>query len=70
FLIVTNNESSDQEVRLTITDSPVPLASLRVREPHANSLLQLNELGAGQYRLDDTLANHDVAIYVFDAKPL
>ena len=70
FLIVTNNESADRDVQLIITDLPVPPASLTIREPHDdNRELRLEALGGGRYRLEDSLGNHDVALYVIPATP-
>ena len=67
FLIVTNNETSPHTVLLQISDLPVPLASLTVREPHDNRELELQDTGGGRYLLQDELDNHDVAIYVLEA---
>jgi len=68
FLIVTNNETSPHTVLLEISDLPVPLASLTIREPHDNRELKLHNGGGGRYLLQEKLSNHDVAIYVLDAK--
>jgi len=68
FLIVTNNETSPSTVLLQISDLPVPLASLTIREPHDNRELTLQNAGGGHYLLRDKLGNHDVAIYVLKAK--
>ncbi len=68
FLIVTNNESVPHRVLLRLSDLPVPLASLTIREPHDDRELKLLDAGGGRYLLPDKLGNHDVAIYVLDAK--
>ncbi len=68
FLIVTNNETSPHTVLLEISDLPVPLASSTIREPHDNRELKLQDAGDGLYLLRDKLDNHDVGLYVLEAK--
>jgi hypothetical protein len=64
FLIVSNNESQEHDVRLTLSDLPARVSSLAVEEPHHGRELELRNEGGGRYALQDRLAGYDVAIYV------
>ena len=64
YLIVTNNEAIEHNLRLTLSDLPARLLSNKVRIPHENRQVQLKPTEADRYTLNDRLPAHGVVIYV------
>ena len=63
YLILTNNASTTQDVNATLHDLPVALETLNVLIPKTSEELTLIDLNDGDYRLDDSLGDHEVIVY-------
>ncbi len=67
FLIVSNNYSDTQDVEVTLSELPVPLANLNVVIPKTAETLVLVDLGSSIYKLEDELGGHEVILYKLSA---
>ena len=63
FLILTNNDVREHHLRIRLFDLPVPLAGLEAAIPRSGRSLNLEDLGAGTYGLEDKIGHHQVTIY-------
>ena len=63
YLIVTNNSFDTTFVELTLTQLPDPITSLTAEIPESGATVVMEHLGNGDFRLSDTLANHEVKVY-------
>ena len=63
FLLATNNEATAHSVRFEISNLPVRLSSLQVRDSHRKHVGELRRKREGVFELVDRLNAFDVAIY-------
>ena len=67
YLIVTNNSYEVVNVELTLTELPDVISSLIAEIPESNSTVAMEHLGDNNFRLSDTLSDHEVKIYLLRA---
>ena len=67
YLIVSNNSYETINVELTLTELPDAITSLVAEIPESSSTVVMQDLGGGDFRLNDTLLDHDVKIYLLRA---